>query len=370
MELYARIKGRENGREIKIEIDTILQNIDLAHKSNYMAGKLSGGQKRKLCVATALVGGSKILLLDEPSSGMDTYARRHLWEMLKEYRKDKLIILSTHYMDEADFLADRIGIMKNGKLLTCGSSLFLKNKFGVGYDLTIIKNEGETPYAPIFDCIQAVIPGAMIIGNSGMELKLRLPIDTLPLFETLFKSMETNMAGLGINNYGISLSSLEQVFINVTNSDGAPADLMKKMSVGQEIEMHNDNTLPPLINGEKKVRDEPNEAAESIISQDFLRETSSWAIFRMHFWALTKKKIQYFKRDKKAIACELLVPMLCVFFGLILTLISFIKESPPMDLNASIGDLEVIPYNIYYDALSTSEASSLFTGLAKNPNIT
>jgi ATP-binding cassette subfamily A (ABC1) protein 3 len=54
-------------------------------------------------VATALVGGSKILLLDEPSSGMDTYARRHLWEMLKDYRKDKIIILSTHYMDEADF---------------------------------------------------------------------------------------------------------------------------------------------------------------------------------------------------------------------------------------------------------------------------
>jgi ATP-binding cassette subfamily A (ABC1) protein 3 len=370
MELYAKIKGRENGPEIKIEIDTILQNIDLAHKSKYMAGKLSGGQKRKLCVATALVGGSKILLLDEPSSGMDTYARRHLWEMLKEYRKDKLIILSTHYMDEADFLADRIGIMKNGKLLTCGSSLFLKNKFGVGYDLTIIKNEGETPYQPIFDCIQAVIAGAMIIGNSGMELKLRLPIDTLPLFETLFQSMETNMAGLGINNYGISLSSLEQVFINVTNSDGAPADLMKKMTLVEELEMAKNESLPPLINNEKKVRDEPHEAAESIISQDFLRETSSWAIFRMHFWALTKKKIQYFKRDKKAIACELLVPMLCVFFGLTLTLISFIMESPPMDLNASIGGLEVIPYNIYYDALSSSDASSLFTGLASNPNIT
>jgi ATP-binding cassette subfamily A (ABC1) protein 3 len=103
MELYAKIKGRENGPEMKLEIETILQNIDLAHKSKYTAGKLSGGQKRKLCVATALVGGSKILLLDEPSSGMDTYARRHLWEMLKEYRKDKLIILSTHYMDEADF---------------------------------------------------------------------------------------------------------------------------------------------------------------------------------------------------------------------------------------------------------------------------
>lgn len=372
MELYAKIKGRENGPEIKIEIDTILQNIDLAHKSKYMAGKLSGGQKRKLCVATALVGGSKILLLDEPSSGMDTYARRHLWEMLKEYRKDKLIILSTHYMDEADFLADRIGIMKNGKLLTCGSSLFLKNKFGVGYDLTIIKNEAETPYEPIFDCIQAVVSGAKIIGNSGMELKIRLPIDTLPLFENLFQSMETNQAGLGINNYGISLSSLEQVFINVTNSDSIGTEVMDKMADVKELQMA-DNTSLPMINPEKKVREqnaEVNGPIEPIVGQDYVRETSAMTIFRMHFWALTKKKLQYFKRDKKAIACELLVPMLCVFFGLLLTLINFIVESPSMPLNASVGGIEVIPYNVYYDALSTSEASSLFTGLGSNPNIT
>jgi ATP-binding cassette subfamily A (ABC1) protein 3 len=77
--------------------------------------------------------------------------------------------------------------MKNGKLLTCGSSLFLKNKFGVGYDLTVMKNDAETSCEPIFDCIQAVIAGSKIIGNSGMELKIRLPIDTLPLFENLFQ---------------------------------------------------------------------------------------------------------------------------------------------------------------------------------------
>ena len=76
----------------------------------------------KLCVATAQIGGSKILLLDEPTSGMDAYARRHLWEMLKEYKKDRLIVLTTHYMDEADFLGDRIAIMKEGKLITVGCS--------------------------------------------------------------------------------------------------------------------------------------------------------------------------------------------------------------------------------------------------------
>ena len=67
---------------------------------------------------------------------MDTSARRHIWEMLKKYKNDHIVVLTTHFMDEADFLGDRIGIMGEGKLICCGSSVFLKNKFGVGYNLT------------------------------------------------------------------------------------------------------------------------------------------------------------------------------------------------------------------------------------------
>lgn len=116
MELYARIKGMTDDNAIKLETEKILKDIDLYHKIKYPAGDLSGGQKRKLCVCLAILGDSKIILLDEPTSGMDTYARRHLWEMLKLYKKDKLIVLTTHFMDEADFLGDRIGIMGEGRL--------------------------------------------------------------------------------------------------------------------------------------------------------------------------------------------------------------------------------------------------------------
>ncbi len=70
---------------------------------------------------------------------MDTSARRYIWEMLKNYKEGRIIILTTHFMNEADFLGDRIAIMGEGKLKCCGSSLFLKNKFGCGYNLTIVK---------------------------------------------------------------------------------------------------------------------------------------------------------------------------------------------------------------------------------------
>ena len=70
---------------------------------------------------------------------MDLSARRGLWEMLKNYKKDRIIILTTHYMDEADVLGDRIGIMARGELMCLGSSLFLKNRFGAGYKITMVK---------------------------------------------------------------------------------------------------------------------------------------------------------------------------------------------------------------------------------------
>jgi ATP-binding cassette subfamily A (ABC1) protein 3 len=73
-----------------------------------------------------------LILLDEPSSGMDPTARRDTWDLIKSHSKGKIIILTTHYMDEADALGDRIAIMSKGKLKTCGSSLFLKQKYGLG----------------------------------------------------------------------------------------------------------------------------------------------------------------------------------------------------------------------------------------------
>jgi len=83
---------------------------------------------------------------------LDLSARRLLWNMLKEYRKDRIILLTTHYMDEADILGDRIGIMVKGKVTCLGSSLFLKKKFGCGYNLTMLKASTELnnkilPYA-------------------------------------------------------------------------------------------------------------------------------------------------------------------------------------------------------------------------------
>lgn len=110
LSVFYDFKGGDPALKEK-EIADLIRDVGLTVDQDKKAGSLSGGNKRKLSVAIALCGGSKLVLLDEPTAGMDLGARRDLWNMLKNYRNEKIIILTTHYMDEADVLGDRIGIM-------------------------------------------------------------------------------------------------------------------------------------------------------------------------------------------------------------------------------------------------------------------
>ena len=103
-----------------------------------LSKNLSGGNKRKLQVGLAFVGDScGLILLDEPTAGLDIAARRRMWDMLKRYKEDRVIILTTHHMDEAEILGDRIGIMAQGKLVCLGSTAFLTHRFGCGSHVTL-----------------------------------------------------------------------------------------------------------------------------------------------------------------------------------------------------------------------------------------
>ena len=114
------------------------------HKSKF-AGNLSGGNKRKLAVAIALLGNPPIILLDEPSAGMDPEARRFMWtvvEKISQRDKKSAVILTTHSMEEAEALSTKMGIMVRGGIFRCmGSSQHVKNKFGLGYEIEIKINK-------------------------------------------------------------------------------------------------------------------------------------------------------------------------------------------------------------------------------------
>ena len=127
IEFYAKLSG-QNNEEVEECKKEIYESFGLDKVKGKQASKLSGGWQRKLSIALALVTKPKILFLDEPTLGLDVIARRELWKTIRELKKNMTIILTTHYMEEAEALSDRIGIMKDGKLLFVGTKeeLFVK----------------------------------------------------------------------------------------------------------------------------------------------------------------------------------------------------------------------------------------------------
>lgn len=105
-------------------------------------------------------------MLDEPTSGMDPSARRFTWDLLQKQKEGRTILLTTHFMDEADILGDRIAIMAEGNIKCCGSSLFLKNKYGVGYHMVIVK-EPICDVSRVISVVNSHVPTAQVESNIG-----------------------------------------------------------------------------------------------------------------------------------------------------------------------------------------------------------
>ena len=140
IELFARLSGqsKEETEETKRKI---YADFGLGRVANKKAAELSGGWQRKLSIALALVTRPKLLFLDEPTLGLDVIARRELWRVIEDLKGKMTVVLTTHYMEEAEALSDRIGIMKDGKLLFCGSKEELYQKTG--------KNDVENAFIEI-----------------------------------------------------------------------------------------------------------------------------------------------------------------------------------------------------------------------------
>ena len=143
--------------------------------------------------------------------------------MLKECKKDRIVVLTTHYMDEADILGDRIGIMANGKLTCLGTSMFLKNKFGVGYNLTLVKSSTEPNNGIIEFMNENLGPNVKKQSEIQSEMTIQIPIEYAAKFGDFFKKLDQELNSLKITSYGISISTLEEVFLKVGHLDDPSA---------------------------------------------------------------------------------------------------------------------------------------------------
>uniref|UniRef100_A0A131Y9J2 ATP-binding cassette, subfamily A (ABC1), member 3 n=1 Tax=Rhipicephalus appendiculatus TaxID=34631 RepID=A0A131Y9J2_RHIAP len=209
----------------KSHVNDVLTSVDLAEKRSSLAKDLSGGMKRKLSLGNSMIGGSKILILDEPTAGMDPQARRAVWTLLQNLRRSKTILLTTHYMEEADALGDRIAFVAHGKLQCYGSPLFLKKRYGTGYRMRIAK--GSTCSLDVVtEKVTSAIPAAQLTSDIGHEAMFNLGFPPASDVIPLLKNLEQSKESLGIASLGISVTTMEDVFIRV----GELADISVEMS--------------------------------------------------------------------------------------------------------------------------------------------
>jgi ABC-type multidrug transport system ATPase subunit len=225
LRLYGVLKGVPIA-QLLLEVDKILESVGLASKAGFPTAALSGGQKRRLSVAVAFVGGSSTVILDEPTSGVDVFSRRDLWRLIQDMRASggslgdgrRTILLTTHFLEEADILSDRVAIMSRGRMRAVGTASELKQDFGIGYTLVLARvGEGKC------DAQRELLPllrrhcgdGVEVVSDHGQEIACQLPSATVPAFPALFEELDRVMGSIGVSEYGISMTSLQDVFLRL-----------------------------------------------------------------------------------------------------------------------------------------------------------
>lgn len=216
IKFYSRLKGLSS-IAVEFEVNKYIRLLELDSNLKTLASNLSGGMKRMLSVTLSLCGESKVVFCDEPTSGMDPAARRSLWDLLIKEKRGRSIILTTHFMDEADILGDRIAIMADGELKCCGSPLFLKNRFGTHYRLTCAQEEGGNP-EQVTSILKKYIPDIQTHEEIGKRLSFDLPIGKSSTFEAILNELDTKRVLLRINDFNVSTASLNDVFLRVCNN--------------------------------------------------------------------------------------------------------------------------------------------------------
>eukprot|EP00180_Rhodochaete_pulchella_P001231 Plantae.Rhodophyta-Rhodochaete_pulchella.ctg2050.p1 GENE.Plantae.Rhodophyta-Rhodochaete_pulchella.ctg2050~~Plantae.Rhodophyta-Rhodochaete_pulchella.ctg2050.p1 ORF type:complete len:339 (+),score=55.68 Plantae.Rhodophyta-Rhodochaete_pulchella.ctg2050:135-1019(+) len=177
------------------------------------AQDLSGGMRRRLSLSMSLVGNPEVLFLDEPSTGLDPETKRHMWRLIEKAKPGRAIVLTTHSMEEADALCDRIGIMALGELQCIGSSLHLKKKFGAGYKLDVTFSPPDKK-TDVFAFVKSIAPASKLVENYMGRATFEIERSSIRVSE-LFDSMLNRPQGASIDDWGIRMTSLEEVFLRI-----------------------------------------------------------------------------------------------------------------------------------------------------------
>ena len=332
LNLFSIFKGKN---ENESEIEKTLKDFSLSSKRSSIIENLSGGEKRKLSIAISLIGGSKIIFLDEPTSGIDILSRRNLWEKLKNLSENKIIVICTHFMNEASFLAKRIGILNNGKLLCVGSPFFLIEKYGKFILINVVVENNffnDENNKKIIEFVNDNLNEKIEYEILFNEILFKIPFDRNNFnLEIFFEKFDKNIKNLNIKFYNVSMSNLEDVFINV----------LKK------------NTNEKNFNFDDLIFDDNNNNNNNNSNKFFLDLKIS-----------IKKRLKQIFRDSKTFILEILCPILLILIGCGVSSIEFIKNNKSLELN--INKITNETQKIFYSNFSNFPSNFFHDSINKN----
>lgn len=228
LRFYAQIRGVASPIH---NVEQVIRAFGLDPYRHRLAHKLSGGTKRKLSLAIALIGNPSVLLLDEPSSGLDAGAKRDVWDALKAVGKDRSIVLTTHSMEEADALAHRAGIMSS-RMLAVGTVDGLRKIWGGdAYHVRLVMK--SAPYTTaeetdnVISWIKASLPGAEVEEETYCgQIRFSVPANrSMGGIGRVFRLLEGNREGLGVEYFSLGETTMDEVFVNIVRRNGGREEM-------------------------------------------------------------------------------------------------------------------------------------------------
>ncbi|XP_015070141.1 ABC transporter A family member 7-like [Solanum pennellii] len=213
---YGRLKNLK-GAVLTQAVEESLKSVNLFHGgvADKQSGKYSGGMKRRLSVAISLIGDPKVVYMDEPSTGLDPASRNNLWNVVKRAKKDRAIILTTHSMEEAEHLCDRLGIFVDGNLQCVGNAKELKARYGGSYVFTMTTSSDKEE--EVEQMVRRLSPNANRIYHLSGTQKFELPKQEVRIAD-VFDAVEKAKSRFTVYAWGLADTTLEDVFIKVART--------------------------------------------------------------------------------------------------------------------------------------------------------
>ena len=320
LRIFAKFKGVPS-HSIDAMWERFLRDVRLYDVRHKATKTFSGGMKRRLSVAISLVGDPAVCILDEPTTGMDPMNRRYVWDMIIKLKRGRVVLLTTHSMEEADALGDHICIMSAGKEVAAGTSLHLKNTFGGGYQVKLVTPQHNV--AQLKAVVQQRLPAAKLVDDSAGSLSYAVPLRAVaqvpPFFEWVEDQQQRGDDSL-FTDWGLSHTTLEEVFIRLARAERSNHGHGSSRRL-EAAASESTRSLPVAAGAGAAARglaDAANSGDPAWLRRLSDNAKGSRITTYRQFRGLVRKSCSWHLHQTKSLVCQLVCPLLLL--GLILML--------------------------------------------------